>query len=194
MTPAMSPAAPPRIAGAPVLETARLILRAPVAEDWEGWRAFAASDRARYVGGPHDLAGAWRSFCHVVGAWVARGYGFFVFARKEGGPALGHAGPWRPADWPEAEIGWSVWSPEAEGKGFAREAAEAARAHAFRDLGWTTAVSYIHPENARSIRLAERLGARLDPAARTPWDDEKVLVYRHPAPASAAAFAAEAAR
>lgn len=57
--------------------------------------------------------------------------------------------------------------------------AKAARTHAFHDLGWTTAVSYIHPDNARSITLAERLGATLDPKAQTP-DSDPCLVYRHP--------------
>jgi RimJ/RimL family protein N-acetyltransferase len=53
------------------------------------------------------------------------------------------------------------------------------RAHAFRDLGWTTAVSYIDPDNARSIALAERLGAVRDRGARQPVFDKPCLVYRH---------------
>ncbi len=44
--------------------------------------------------------------------------------------------------------------------------------------GMTRLVSYIDPRNSRSIRLAERLGAKLDPkAAKVDPDD---LVYRHP--------------
>jgi RimJ/RimL family protein N-acetyltransferase len=90
------------------------------------------------------------------------------------------AGPWYPADWSEPELGWTLWSAAHEGKGYAHEAAVAARAHAYSVLGWTTAVSYIDPDNARSIALAERLGATLDPDAahHNPAD----LVYRHPAP------------
>jgi RimJ/RimL family protein N-acetyltransferase len=42
-------------------------------------------------------------------------------------------------------------------------------------------VSYIDPGNARSIRLAERLGARLDRSAAK--SDPEDLVYRHEAPA-----------
>jgi RimJ/RimL family protein N-acetyltransferase len=90
-------------------------------------------------------------------------------------------GPWFPEGWPEQEIGWSLWSAEAEGRGFALEAAQAARGYAYGDLGWPTAVSYIRPENRRSIALAQRLGAVLDPDAATP-DDSDDLVYRHPAP------------
>ena len=89
--------------------------------------------------------------------------------------------PWHPITWPEREIGWSVYDPAIEGTGIAREAAEAVRAWAYTTLGWTTAVSYIDPDNAASIRLAERLGCTLDEAAEKP-EGEPCLVYRHPAP------------
>jgi RimJ/RimL family protein N-acetyltransferase len=170
----------PHLADTPVIETARLILRAPSPADWPHWRSFAASERARFVGGPLDEGRAWRAFGHVAGMWALLGFGSFIFEPRGGGEPLGMAGPWRPADWPEAEIGWTIWSEFAEGRGYAFEAAAAARDFAFTTLGWSTAVSYIDPENVRSIRLAERLGARADPDA-TPVSPE-CLVYRHPAP------------
>ena len=102
------------------------------------------------------------------------------------GRRAGHDGPWFPAGWPEREIGWSVWRADAEGKGFAYEAATAARAHAFTALGWDTAVSYIDPENTRSIALAERMGASRDDKAAHPGGDLPCYVYRHPAPGGAA--------
>jgi RimJ/RimL family protein N-acetyltransferase len=173
------------LSNTPVLHTARLTLRAPVAADWPFWRDFVASDRARYIGGPLDGTKAWRAFGHVIGMWVVRGYGSFVFTETGSDQPLGMAGPWHPIDWPEAEIGWTVWSPAAEGKGFAFEAAGAAVAHAFRDLRWPTAVSYIDPQNARSIALATRLGARQDSAAKGPGT-EPCLVFRHPAPGAGA--------
>jgi RimJ/RimL family protein N-acetyltransferase len=174
------------LAGVPVLCTERLVLRAPTLGDLPAWTAFAGSDRARFVGGPIDAGKAWRAFAHVAGMWALLGLGTFVFAPREApGTPLGMAGPWRPVDWPEPEIGWTLWSEAAEGRGLAAEAAAAARAYAFRDLGWSTGVSYIHPDNARSIRLAERLGARLDRDALHPSDDP-CLVYRHPGPAASA--------
>lgn len=163
----------------PTLNTARLTLRAPKSSDWPHWRNFAASDRASFVGGPIDEAKAWRAFGHVIGMWVLRGYGSFVFEETATGQPLGMCGPWHPADWPEAELGWTVWSAAAEGKGYAYEAATAARAHAFADLGWQTAVSYIDPDNASSIALALHLGAIMDPAAPPPPFDKPVLVFRH---------------
>ena len=165
----------------PVLRTDRLLLRAPCEADFEAWATFAADDRARYIGGPLDRGRAWRAFASLIGHWLIRGCGPFVFTREGAEQPLGSTGPWFPADWPEREIGWTIWSPEAEGRGFAREAASAVLRHVYRDLGWRTAVSYIDPSNARSIALAERLGAAPDPDAATPANGE-ALVYRHPAP------------
>ena len=172
------------LAGAPVLETERLILRAPVADDWPVWDEFMRSDRASHVGGPMVQPGqSWRNFGHFIGHWVLRGYGMFVMIEKDSRQVLGATGPWFPEGWAEHEIGWMIWRPEAEGRGFAHEAARAARAHAFDRLGWTTAVSYIAPENAASIALALRLGAQPDPDAAlpaSPRDMGRIVVYRHP--------------
>lgn len=167
------------LADTPVLETERLILRAPAARDWPVWRAMMASDRSRFIRDPDiDDGKAWRAFGHVIGHWVLRGYGSFVITAKGDDTALGMAGPWYPFGWPEREIGWSIWRADAEGKGYASEAAVAARSFAFGTLGWDTAVSYVDPENTRSVALAERLGAVRDASARTPRD-ESCLVYRH---------------
>jgi RimJ/RimL family protein N-acetyltransferase len=171
----------------PVLETERLTLRAPQGSDWPHWHSFMHSDRARFIGGgagqkPADL---WRAFGHVIGHWAMRDYGMFVFSFKGDDTPLGLAGPWCPEGWPEREIGWAAWSAAVEGKGLVAEAARAARRHAFGTLGWDTAVSYIDPDNARSIALAERLGATRDRTARMPHWDKPCLVYRHPAEAAA---------
>ncbi|MFN3276110.1 MAG: GNAT family N-acetyltransferase [Paracoccus sp. (in: a-proteobacteria)] len=167
----------------PVLDTDRLTLRAPQGSDWPHWRSFHQSDRARYIGGGPDLAPgtSWRAFGHVIGHWAMRGFGMFVFTLKGDDTPLGLTGPWFPDGWPEQELGWTVWTAGAEGRGLVSEAARAARLHAFTTLGWTTAVSYIDPGNARSIALAERLGATLDTGAAQPKWDKPCLVYRHPA-------------
>ena len=166
----------------PVLHTSRLTLRAPQARDWPAMAGFLTSERAAHVGGPVTRERAWRSFGHVVGHWMLRGYGMFFLTETGADDAIGMAGPWFPEGWPEQEIGWSVFAPAAEGKGYAAEAARAALAHAFGPLGWRTAVSYIDPANARSIALAERLGATTDTSAATPDPADPTLVYRHHAP------------
>ncbi len=93
------------------------------------------------------------------------------------GETLGMVALNKPLHFPEREIGWIIWQRH-QGQGYGFEAAVKAREFAFGTLGWSTAVSYIDPENQRSIALAERLGAVLDPGAKTPNDDPD-LVFRH---------------
>ncbi len=162
---------------APTLQTERLTLRAPRLADFERWAEFFASDRSRHERGPLDRIEGYKTWAADVALWTLRGYGPFGLDDRATGDYLGEVGIYQPEGYPGPELGWFV-VPEAEGKGYA---AEAARAHAFRDLGWTTAVSYIDPANARSIALAERLGAIRNEKAAHPGD-APCLVYRHRAP------------
>jgi RimJ/RimL family protein N-acetyltransferase len=158
------------------------VLRAPEGGDWPAFDAFLASDRAAFVrAADYSEMVSWRAWGHVIGHWAMRGFGSFVITLRGTGRAIGMCGPWMPATWPEPEIGWTLWDAAAEGRGYAFEAAQRARAHAFADLRWPTAVSYIDPVNTRSVALARRLGAAQDPAAAHPGD-APCLVFRHPAP------------
>jgi RimJ/RimL family protein N-acetyltransferase len=168
----------------PTLTTGRLTLRAPRLDDFPPFAAHFASDRSVHEDGPLGRAGAWKEFAAGAGLWLIRGYGSLSVADRATGAYLGEVGIYHLASYPEPELGWMVVR-EAEGRGIAREAALALRDWAYRALGWATLVSYIAPANARSIRLAERLGARLDPGAPQPEDDP-CLVYRHPGPGAAA--------
>ncbi|MEM6546147.1 MAG: GNAT family N-acetyltransferase [Pseudomonadota bacterium] len=173
------------VTGIPVLETERLILRAPEPRDAEAAIAFMTSERSQHVGGPLPRDKAWRLFAVEVAHWVLRGYGMWAVTLKGDDRCVGFVGCWCPEGWPERELGWSVLV-EAEGKGIAYEAALEARRYAYDTLGWTTAVSYIDKPNQRSIRLAQRLGAVLDETAAYPGQDaaaEPCFVYRHPSPA-----------
>jgi RimJ/RimL family protein N-acetyltransferase len=174
------------LTGTPTLETERMILRAPKGKDWEQWHPFAQSQRAQYIGGPYDLGSSWRACGHAVGMWLMRGYGSFIMTLKGDDTAIGMTGPWHPANWPEPELGWTMWRDDLEGTGLMFEAAAAARDYAFDVLGWQTAVSYIDAPNARSIALAKRLGAVHDPDAAVFESDKEVLVYRHPNPGARA--------
>ena len=163
----------------PVLETERLRLRAPELSDFPAYAAFFASERAVHERGPMDERGAWREFCAALACWSLRGFGAWSATDRGTGAYFGEVGLFQPIEYPEPEIGWMV-VPESEGRGVAHEAALAVRRWAYGALGLTTLVSYIAPENARSIRLAERLGAWRDREA--PTIDPGDLVYRHPGP------------
>lgn len=163
-----------------MLETERLILRRPEATDLQAWQAFFLSDRGVHIGGgpTKDEGVGWRAFASLLGHWEIHGWGPFTVLLARSGEAIGEVGPWYPAGWPEKEISWTLWSAAHEGCGYAAEAALKVRAHVAVDLGWTTAVSYVARDNARSIALAKRLACVLDADAPTPRN-EPALVFRH---------------
>jgi len=163
----------------PVFHTARLTLREPRMEDVPAFAAFLHSDRARFVGGPgRTLFDSARAFGHMAGMWVLRGYGPHVICLKDG-TAVGHGGPWFPHVWPEPELGWCLWDGAHEGKGYVTEAMAALRDWAVRDLKVASLVSYIDPGNHASRRVAERLGAVIDPGAALPDSGHDAVVYRY---------------
>ncbi len=171
------------LTGIPQIETPRLVLRGPRTGDYDACKGFLMSDRARHVGGPVKAGQAWRAFCHLTGHWVHRGYSMFIFADRQTDEPLGMSGPWFPDGWPEPELAWSVWSPRAEGKGYAHEAALAARGFAYGTLGWTTAISLIDPQNTRSEALARRMGCV--PEGAFSFDTGEIArIWRHPGPAA----------
>jgi RimJ/RimL family protein N-acetyltransferase len=163
-----------------ILTTDRLTLRRPEARDMEAITAFYMSERSAMTGGHLPRTAAWRAAAFVLGHWEARGFGLWAVTLTGEDKILGLVGPFYPEGWPEREIGWLMFEGS-EGKGIAFEAAQAAIADARRRLGFTEIVHYIRHGNARSVALAERLGARLDPAAEQPLKDRPCLIYRQPA-------------
>lgn len=156
------------IAPGPILETARLILRPPAAEDLHGFIAFSADPRsARFVGGVQAPSQSWRYLCTQAGAWALFGYGMFSVVEKASGRWIGRLGPWTPLDWPGTEIGYGLVY-DAHGRGYATEACTAAIDWAFDTLGWTEVIHCIDPENRPSQNVAKRLGSSLRGPGRLP--------------------------
>jgi RimJ/RimL family protein N-acetyltransferase len=145
----------------PTLETERLILRPPTADDLEPWVVFGAdAEVARFIGGVQTPAMVWRTMCAVAGAWTINGFSMFSVIEKASGRWVGRLGPWRPVDWPGTEVGWAL-AREAWGKGYAVEGATAAIDWAFETLGWREVIHAIDSTNTRSQNVARRLGSRL---------------------------------
>ena len=145
----------------PTLETERLILRAPVAEDFEPWAAFCADEEAaRFLGGVQGRTGAWRIMTTWGGAWPGGVFLLVWVVDNSSGRWVGRVGPWQPEGWPGTEVGWGL-AREAWGKGYATEAAEATIDWAFDALGWDEVIHTIEPANANSIAVAKRLGSRI---------------------------------
>ncbi|MDS9467504.1 GNAT family N-acetyltransferase [Paracoccus sp. MBLB3053] len=164
-------------ADVPVIETDRLILRAPRFEDLEAITAFGLSDRSRHVGGPMTDWQSWHSLIGMIGHWVIRGFGWWMIEDKATGQTAGRTGIGHHIDWPEPELGWHLYEGF-EGRGIAYEAALAAREYADGTLGLGPLISLIAPDNLRSRRLAERLGASVE--SETVIRGATCIVYRHP--------------
>lgn len=164
----------------PTLETERLLLRPWRESDLDPIAAFYADEAtAHFVGGVCARDDAWRRMAGMLGHWVLRGYGPWVIETKATSTFAGFTGLWCPEGWPEPELLWSLVA-DAQGRGYATEAATRARRHAYQDLGWTTLVSLIVPANAPSRRVAARLGARIE--HQTELRGYRMDVHRHPSP------------
>jgi RimJ/RimL family protein N-acetyltransferase len=151
-----------------VLETERLLLR--------GWRA---SDRApfaamnadpevmRYIPSVLTRAESDERLERIVRALDQDGFGLWAVEERSSRRFLGFTGLARPAFdahfTPAVEMGWRL-AREAWGRGFATEAARAAAAFAFDELGLAELVSFTAVQNARSRAVMRRLGMRHDAA------------------------------
>src|SRR5213592_3324571 len=149
------------------LQTDRLTLRMLRESDLDDYAEMCADPEVmRYVGDGQTLVRqmAWRNLAQMVGHWSLRGYGLWAAEERSSGVLVGRIGFWNPEGWPGFELGWMLrkryW-----GQGFATEGARAALRFAFTRLEQPEVISLIMPENAASIRVAERLGERQDGTA-----------------------------
>lgn len=162
-------------------ETSRLLLR-PCTESDGGFLAdlYADEEVARFIGGdrltPENAVAQAKKFATV---WRTHGYGQSILLDKASGEPVGRVGlhPW--PEWDELELGW-VLARHRQGRGLAREAAEAwlEWARGARPAPYLTAV--IQPENTASIRLAERLGFTFLRHDTTPWSEAVIYRYDYP--------------
>jgi RimJ/RimL family protein N-acetyltransferase len=148
-----------------MIETGRLLLRPPRVSDIQDIAdLWAIPEVTRFIGGvPSTGQESWARLLRYIGHWSALGFGFFAVFDKADSRFLGEVGlmdfkrDMTPSLDGFAEAGW-VFRPDAQGKGFAREALAAV-------LDWHDArtpvmpvACIIAPENAPSIRLAEATG------------------------------------
>jgi RimJ/RimL family protein N-acetyltransferase len=143
-----------------MIETERLLLRKPTAADVEDPPAFLADPRVvEFLGGvDDDRSGVVRRW---LNDWDAYPAGKLI-VETAGGERIGRVGFnfYDPAGWvrssspdARAELTWAL-AYEQWGNGYATEAAAAVR-----DWFGGPLISLIAPENVRSKRVAERLGA-----------------------------------
>ena len=162
----------------PTLTTEGLTLRAPMLSDWETLSPIWRTDRAQYFGGPFNEEDAWLDFAQLVASWIFRGVGWWTVTLTETGKPLGVVGIAAEVGDPEPEMGW-LFTQEAEGHGYASEAARAVHGYAFETMGLKTLVSFIDRKNDRSAALARRLGAVEDDSVLSPELAAEDYCFRH---------------
>ena len=163
-------------------QTERLILRKPESSDWPYACEFFCQPRAKFVILEQSESAAWRAFATICGHWYLKEYGPFIVSLIDSpNKPIGSVGPWFPLGWPQIELGWTLWSTEYEGQGYATEAASFCLDFIRESLRENSPVSYINRENKASIKVAKRLGAQLDNRSAKPSQlkDEPILAYRH---------------
>lgn len=161
------------------IETPRLVLRLPRAEDLDSWAEMMAdAEASRFIGGVTPRAVTWRGLMTMIGAWHANGFAMFSVCEKPTGRWVGRLGPWMPEGWPGTEVGWAIVR-ECWGRGYATEGAEAATTWAFDHLGWTQVIHSIDPANVASQAVARKLGSRnLGPGKLpAPFEDSPVDIW-----------------
>lgn len=142
-----------------MIETERLILRPPTEADVESPPAWLSDPEVMdWLGGvepPADVVRQW------LDQWERFPTGKFLVRLRSDGTTVGRVGAnyydvqtWQRSAAGEPELGWAL-AREHWGHGYATEAALAAR----RWLRAPRVVSLIAPDNLRSQRVAERLGA-----------------------------------
>jgi RimJ/RimL family protein N-acetyltransferase len=163
-----------------LIRTERLLLRKPTPADLEDPPAFLADPRVvEFLGGvDDDLPGVVRRWLEEWDTYQAGK----LIVETAAGERIGRVGFnfYDPAGWlrstaPDArpELTWAL-AYEQWGRGYATEAAIAVR-------DWFDAplISLIAPENLRSQRLAERLGATPGETVEVPGVGAQV-VWEHP--------------
>ncbi|GAC1580697.1 MAG: GNAT family protein [Sphingomicrobium sp.] len=176
-------ASPLGITSAPTLETERLILRSFTREDLDAHAAKLANlDVVRHLGGQlFNREDSWRRLTMAVGQWPLLGYGYWAVEAKADGRMVGEVGF---ADFERGmtpnisgapEMGW-VFDTSAHGQGIGGEAARAALEWIDRTYAPPEITAIISIENAKSMRLAERLGFVREPDAI--YRDELIALFR----------------
>ena len=152
---------------APTIETPRLLLRAHRIDDFSpSEKMWGDALVTRYIGGrPFTRQETWTRLLRYVGHWALVGFGYWAVEEKATSRFVGEMGF---ADFKREidppldgipELGWVI-APEAQRKGYASEGLLAVTAWGEAHLPSRTTACLIHPENAASLRLAEKCGYR----------------------------------
>jgi RimJ/RimL family protein N-acetyltransferase len=179
-----------------VLYANRLCLRTPTPQDAEALYVLFADPEVMHGLGRDPVSAIEEvraTIEQMIDGWRTDGVGAFILATTATErQVVGQAGlmifdtrGWTPSTWTKAgrhaqpELGWALMRAH-WGHGYATEAAAAIRDWAQQRRKIDQLVSLISPDNVRSQRVAERLGA-VPTETITPTDSKRTaVVWTHP--------------
>lgn len=167
----------------PVLETDRLVLRGFRSDDLDALTAmWERPEVVRYVSSvPLSREQSWVRLLRHIGMWSVMGFGFWAITDKATGLLIGESGFHEmrrglvPSIEGTMEAGWGL-IPEYHGRGYASEVLETILPWAEANHRGAEITCIIDPDNAASIRLAQRHG--FQEFARSTYQDSDIVVFR----------------
>jgi RimJ/RimL family protein N-acetyltransferase len=149
----------------PTLTTDRFVLRAFREDDVPALTALHSDPEVmRYLrpGGEVETKPrqAWDYIAIHMGHWLLKGCGKWALADAKTDELIGRVGYFHPPyEWPGLELGWTI-ARKYWGQGYATQASRLALDWGAEKFGRKAIISAIIHGNDRSVRVAERLGAR----------------------------------
>jgi RimJ/RimL family protein N-acetyltransferase len=164
------------------VETKRLLLRLPIADDAEPFVEIhqdpevMARKHVTMTSPPGGIEKGLRNIDRILRHWDRMGHGQWAVVEKSTARVIGCVGFLQPDNWPGVDLGW-IMRRSRWGNGFATEAAQAAV-----EWAWTLGtidhiMSLIGLDNPASVRVAIKIGETFEGEGISPFDGEKVLIY-----------------
>ncbi len=149
-----------------IIETERLILRTWKDEDADAlWQINQDPKVIEFLLGCLTMKQVTEFMQACNESFEAEQFCFFATEVKETRDMIGFIGlnriKWEAHFTPAIEIAWRLGS-QYWSKGYAQEGAKAALDYGFNKLGLSEIVSFTIPDNARSVRVMEKIGMRRD--------------------------------
>ncbi|MGO4476186.1 GNAT family N-acetyltransferase [Massilia sp. 2TAF26] len=143
------------------METERLILRPFTLDDAEAWLPLITlPEIIRYTGDtPVSTVDEAREILRTrpLRDYAVHGYGRMAVVEKSSARLVGFSGLKYLEDLDEVDVGYR-FLPDCWGKGYATESARVLMVQGVREHGVKRIVGMVHPENAASGRVLEKLG------------------------------------
>jgi len=164
------------------VETPRLLLRLPERADAQAFLDIHQDPEAielkqvTLLEAPGGIDLARRNVERMLRHWSRCGYGQWAVVEKATNEVIGCVGFFYPNGWPGVDLNWII-ARSRRGNGFATEAISAALEWAWENTKIDHVISLIGPTDARSARIATKIGESFEREDVDPITGEPVHVY-----------------